>query len=182
MTPPPDSHHQSPGAPSLHQQSSQLPEAQLSYNAQLVHSQRSPTSGEPPRKKFKPQSSPSPFRAPSQEPFTVSTAKQVPPTDHTPLQLNRTTGVVPRIAGEVAQTPETLRSGVDDQSIPQGALIDPSTSQSVDHETVHVTSGLSTNLELHSSLVAPADHSKPSQGTCLSTPKWHGWVAMLMIY
>lgn len=51
--------------------------------------------------------------------------------------------------------------------------MDPSTSQLVDHETVHVTSGLSgreTNLELHlPSLIAPAstsaDHSKPSQAS-----------------
>lgn len=167
MTPPPDFYrHQSPIL------SSQLPEEQPLHNAHILYPQRSPTSGEPPRKKLKCQS-PSPPRVSEQAPLTISISKQGLPTS---LQFSA----------------EPLSSAVHNQNIPQesqGVPIDPSPSQLVNHETAHVTNGLSgreTNLELHlPPLVAPAstsdDHSTPAQGTCLSTLKWRSWVAMLMI-
>ncbi|KAL4079633.1 hypothetical protein J3A83DRAFT_1136710 [Scleroderma citrinum] len=168
MTPPDSYHHPSPDTsehpPYLYQQKSHLPGEQSSYDAQLLYPQRSPTSGEPPRKKFKSRSSSPPSRALAQEPPTIST-KQVPPTDHASLQFNSTTA-----------QPETLRSRVHDQNFPQGmspgqeTLIGPST-ELINHETAHVPSELSvkdSNLDLHfPSLVTPipmsADHSTAAQ-------------------
>ncbi|KAG6335448.1 hypothetical protein ID866_3647 [Astraeus odoratus] len=131
---------------------------------------RSPTVGEPPRKKFKSRSSSPSSTASGRVQSAISEAKNKPFVDHLPAQFD---GAATQLA--------TPRSTSQDQDIPQedsaasaqGMYIGSSTCQLTSHETTHVTNELSDrniNLDLHlpspvTTVPASDDYTVPTQAS-----------------
>lgn len=149
----------------VYQQTSQVLGEQPSYEIQTLHPQWSPQSIEPPPQKIKSRSSSPSSRASGQVQSAISESRMELPPDPTSTCRN----------DSAAQDEIRHSTAMYDQNIPeegppsQGMLKDPSTTQSGNHETVHVVNGLSgrgANLDLHlpspaTPILASADNTPP---------------------
>ncbi|KAI6029801.1 hypothetical protein BKA83DRAFT_4223302 [Pisolithus microcarpus] len=164
--------HQLPSTSFVYQQTSQVLGEQPSYKMQPLHHQWNPQYTEPPRRTIKSRSSSPSSRASGQAQSAISESRMELPPDPASIRRND------------AAPQDDMRHSTDmyDQNIleedssNQGVFEDPSSTQSGNHETVHVANGLlgrCANRDLHlpspvTPILASADN------TTAQEPPEHG--------
>ncbi|KAI6116333.1 hypothetical protein F5141DRAFT_660552 [Pisolithus sp. B1] len=140
--------HQLSSTSFVYQQTSQALGEQPSYKVHPLHPQWSPQSIEPPRRKIRSRSSSPSSRASGQAQSAISESRMELPPDPTSIRRNDT---APQ--DDMHHSTEMFDQNIlEEDSSNQGVFKDPTSTQSGNHEIVHVANGLSgrcANHDLH---------------------------------